>query len=150
MTTTRSRSPLVPDAEDASAAGEALQQLKGFLATHSDASVVTLRVDDDALVVPREAAELFARVLAHMAAGAGVTVLPAHAELTTQQAADILNVSRPYLIKLLECGAVDFRLVGRHRRIRLDSLMDYMREDDRKRRQAADELSSLTQEMGLV
>ena len=150
MTTTRSRSPLVPDADDASAAGEALQQLKGFLATHSDASVVTLRVDDDALVVPREAAELFARVLAHMAAGAGVTVLPAHAELTTQQAADILNVSRPYLIKLLECGAVDFRLVGRHRRIRLDSLMDYMREDDRKRRQAADELSSLTQEMGLV
>jgi len=150
MTTTRSRSPLVPDADDASAAGEALQQLKGFLATHSDASVVTLRVDDDALVVPREAAELFARVLAHMAAGAGVTVLPAHAELTTQQAADILNVSRPYLIKLLECGAVDFRLVGRHRRIRLDSLMDYMREDDRKRRQAAGELSSLTQELGLV
>jgi len=151
MTATRSRSPLVPDAADASAANEALQQLKGFLATHSDASVVTLRVDDDdALVVPREAAELFARVLAHMAAGEGVTVLPAHAELTTQQAADILNVSRPYLIKLLECGVIDFRLVGKHRRIRLDSLMDYMREDDRKRRQAADELSSLTQEMGLV
>jgi excisionase family DNA binding protein len=150
MTTTRSRSPLVPDAEDASAANEALQQLKGFLATHRDASVVTLRVDDDAFVVPREAAELFARVLAHMAAGEGVTVLPAHAELTTQQAADILNVSRPYLIKLLECGAVEFRLVGKHRRIRLESLMRYMREDDRKRRQAADELSSLTQDMGLV
>ena len=123
MTATRSRSPLVPDAADASAANEALQQLKGFLATHSEASVVTLRVDDDAFVVPREAAELFARVLAHMAAGEGVTVLPAHAELTTQQAADILNVSRPYLIKLLECGVIDFRLVGKHRRIRLDSLM---------------------------
>jgi len=151
MSASPTRSPLVPDAAEATAANEALQRLKGFLATHGDASVVTLRVDgDDTLVVPREAAELLARVLAHMAAGEGVTVLPAHAELTTQQAADILNVSRPYLIKLLDCGAIDYRLVGKHRRIRLDSLMDYVREDDRKRRQAADELSSLTQEMGLV
>jgi len=151
MSASPTRSPLVPDAAEATAANEALQRLKGFLATHGDASVVTLRVDgDDTLVVPREAAELLARVLAHMAAGEGVTVLPAHAELTTQQAADILNVSRPYLIKLLDCGAIDYRLVGKHRRIRLDSLMDYVREDDRKRRQAADELSSLTQEIGLV
>lgn len=151
MSASPTRSPLVPDAAEATAANEALQRLKGFLATHGDASVVTLRVDgDDTLVVPREAAELLARVLAHMAAGEGVTVLPAHAELTTQQAADILNVSRPYLIKLLDCGAIDYRLVGKHRRIRLDSLMDYVREDDRKRRQAADELSSLTQEVGLV
>jgi len=151
MSASPTRSPLVPDAAEATAANEALQRLKGFLATHGDASVVTLGVDgDDTLVVPREAAELLARVLAHMAAGEGVTVLPAHAELTTQQAADILNVSRPYLIKLLDCGAIDYRLVGKHRRIRLDSLMDYVREDDRKRRQAADELSSLTQEMGLV
>jgi len=151
MSASPTRSPLVPDAAEATAANEALQRLKGFLATHGDASVVTLGVDgDDTLVVPREAAELLARVLAHMAAGEGVTVLPAHAELTTQQAADILSVSRPYLIKLLDCGAIDYRLVGKHRRIRLDSLMDYVREDDRKRRQAADELSSLTQEMGLV
>ena len=151
MSASPTRSPLVPDAAEATAANEALQRLKGFLATHGDASVVTLGVDgDDTLVVPREAAELLARVLAHMAAGEGVTVLPAHAELTTQQAADILNVSRPYLIKLLDCGAIDYRLVGKHRRIRLDSLMDYVREDDRKRRQAADELSSLTQEIGLV
>src|SRR5665648_454492 len=128
MSASPTRSPLVPDAAEATAANEALQRLKGFLATHGDASVVTLRVDgDDTLVVPREAAEL-----------------------TTQQAADILNVSRPYLIKFLDCGAIDYRLVGKHRRIRLDSLMDYVREDDRKRRQAADELSSLTQEMGLV
>lgn len=85
-----------------------------------------------------------------MAAGEGVTVIPSHAELTTQQAADILNVSRPYLIKLLEAGAIEHRLVGKHRRVRLSSLMAYQREDDQKRRRAADELSSLTQEMGLV
>jgi len=151
MSATPIRSPLVPDAAEASAANEALQRLKAFLVTHGDASVVTLRVnDDDALVVPREAAELLARVLAHMAAGEGVTVLPAHAELTTQQAADLLNVSRPYLIKLLECDAIEYRKVGKHRRIPLESLLAYKREDDSKRRHAADELSSLTQEMGLV
>lgn len=151
MTTSPTRSPQVPD--EAETTTEALKRLKSYLATHGDASLVTLRVDgdgDDTLVVPREAAELFARVLAHMAAGEGVTVVPSHAELTTQQAADILNVSRPYLIKLLECGAIEYRLVGKHRRIRMESLMDYKREDDRKRRKAADELSSLTQEMGLV
>lgn len=147
------RSPQVPDKAESTAANEALKRLKHHLTTHGDASVVTLRVDDDGddtIVVPREAAELLARVLAHMAAGEGVTVIPSHAELTTQQAADILNVSRPYLIKLLECGAIEYRLVGKHRRIPLESLMDHKREDDRKRRKAADELSSLTQEMGLV
>ena len=152
MSASPARSPQLPRAAETTAADEALKRLKHHLATHADASVVTLRVDDDAdtLVVPREAAELFARVLAHMAAGEGVTVLPSHAELTTQQAADMLNVSRPYLIKLLECGAIDYRLVGKHRRVPLESLVAYKREDDRKRRGAADELSSLTQEMGLV
>ena len=151
MSVSSIRSPLVPDEAEASAADAALQRLKPFLAAHSEDREISFRVDgEDDLSVPREAVELLARVLAHMAAGEGVTILPARAELTTQQAADILNVSRPYLIKLLDCGAIDFRLVGKHRRIRLDSLMDYMREDDRKRRKAAVELSSLTQEMGLV
>ncbi len=151
MSVSSIRSPLVPDAAEASAADVALQRLKAFLAAHTEDREISLRVDgEDALAVPREAAELLARILAHMAAGEGVTILPAHAELTTQQAADILNVSRPYLIKLLGCGSIEYRKVGKHRRIRLESLLAYAREDDRKRRQAADELSSLTQEMGLV
>jgi excisionase family DNA binding protein len=64
------------------------------------------------LVVPREAAVLLAQVLGYLASGEGVTIMPESAELTTQQAAEFLNVSRPFLIKLLETGKIPFRLVG--------------------------------------
>ena len=98
---------------------------------------------------PGETVELLARVLAHMAAGQGVSIVPAQAELTTQQAADMLNVSRPFLIGLLEQGAIDYRKVGTHRRIVAASLIEYMRADDRKRRTVADELTALAEEMDL-
>ena len=93
--------------------------------------------------------ELLARVLAHMAAGQAVSVVPAHAELTTQQAANLLNVSRPFLIGLLDSGLIGYRKVGKHRRVRADSLLDYKRNDDQDRREAADELTELNREMGL-
>jgi excisionase family DNA binding protein len=93
--------------------------------------------------------ELLARILAHMAAGQAVSVVPAHAELTTQQAADLLNVSRPFLIGLLDAEEIEYRRVGKHRRMRAESLMDYKRKDDQRRRDVADELTGLSQEMGL-
>jgi excisionase family DNA binding protein len=61
----------------------------------------------------------------------------------------MLNVSRPYLIGLLERGEIPYRLVGRHRRVRFDDLVTYQRADDRKRKDAADELTRLDQELGL-
>lgn len=76
----------------------------------------------DGITVPREAAELLLRVLSSMAAGQPVTLIPEHAELTTQQAAELLNVPRPFLIKLLEEGHIEFRLVGTHRRVQAASL----------------------------
>lgn len=151
--TTSPIAPVVPDDHgDASMASAALPRIKRHLAHHPDAVVVRALTDDagDDLVLPRGAVELLARVLAHMAAGESVTVVPDHAELTTQQAADVLNVSRPYLIKLLDTEEITYRRVGKHRRIRADSLMEYMRRDDARRRGAADELSALTQELGLA
>ena len=79
----------------------------------------------------------------------GVQILPREAELTTQQAADMLNVSRPYLIGLLESGKISFRKVGRHRRIKFEALMEYKRQDDLERRAAADDLTDLSEELGL-
>jgi len=74
----------------------------------------------------------------------------AHAELTTQQAADLLYVARPFLIGLLGAREIDYRLVGKHRRIRAESLLAYIRAGDQCRRQAADELTALNQAMGLL
>jgi excisionase family DNA binding protein len=101
------------------------------------------------LILPRNAVSLLAYILAHAAEGRGVSVIPSHAELTTQQAADILNVSRPFLIGLLEAGAIPYRMVGKHRRITAEALMEYKRRDDQERRSAADDLSTLGQEVGM-
>jgi excisionase family DNA binding protein len=92
---------------------------------------------------------LLAQILALLARGEGVQIMPDMAELTTQQAADFLNVSRPYLVKLLEQGDIPFHMVGTHRRVRFQDLREYRRGEDQKQRGAADELARLTRELGL-
>lgn len=142
----------IPDPEQVHTADVAMRRVKRYLATHAeerDIRVVVGGDADDTLSVPRSAMELLAKVLAHMAAGQAVSVVPAHAELTTQEAAALLNVSRPFLIGLLDAGEIEYRKVGTHRRVRADSLMDYKRKDDQMRREVADELTELNREMGL-
>jgi excisionase family DNA binding protein len=137
---------------DAELALRAPRRIGEYLSTHPGADPVKIQGElagDDALVVPREAAVLLARILGFLANGEGVNVIPDTAELTTQQAAEFLNVSRPYLIKLLESGEIPFRLVGRHRRVKFRDLSGYKSRDDLARRRAADELTQLTQELGL-
>jgi len=137
---------------DAELAQRAARRIGEYLTTHPGADPVTIQGElagDDAMVVPREAAVLLAQILGYLANGEGVTVMPDSAELTTQQAAEFLNVSRPYLIKLLETGKIPFRLVGTHRRVRFRDLREYKNRDDLERRRAADELTQLSQELGL-
>lgn len=89
-------------------------------------------------------------MLDSFAHGEGVTVLPSQAELTTQQAANALHVSRPFLIGLLDDGQIEYRTVGTHRRVKAASLIRYLREDDKRRQAAADALTAETRELGFA
>ncbi|MCC6999385.1 MAG: helix-turn-helix domain-containing protein [Deltaproteobacteria bacterium] len=100
------------------------------------------------VTVPSEAFELFVSLLAELANGNAVTLVPVHAELTTQQAAEILNVSRPHLVKLLDEKVIPHRLVGTRRRVLFRDLMAYKQVDDAERKKLADELTAEAQKLG--
>ena len=96
--------------------------------------------------VPIDVLKLLARMLAETASGNAVAVSPVNAELTTQQAADLLNVSRPYLVKLLDERRIPFRRVGNRRRILLADIMTFKHDDESERRAIAAELSAKSEQ----
>ena len=102
-----------------------------------------------AVKLPATAVWPLVRILEEMARGNAVTVIPVHAELTTQQAADMLNISRPSLIHFLDEGEIDYRRVGTHRRVHFDALMKYKRKAGAARRAALAALAPYDQELGI-
>lgn len=140
--------PMLPDPSDTELAQSALRDLADV--RQGDGPVHLRIAEGGDIVVPRSALTALTQILATFARGEGVTVLPAQAELTTQQAADAMKVSRPYLIGLLESGKIAYRTVGTHRRVQAASLVAYMREDEAMRRAAADALSAETRELGFT
>lgn len=104
---------------------------------------------NEPLELPAEALRLLLDALARMGEGAAVMLTPVHPELTTQEAADLLNVSRPYLIKLLDAGEIPFRKIGMHRRIPTQKLLDYREKQRKQSREAAAELTAEGQRMKL-
>jgi excisionase family DNA binding protein len=109
---------------------------------------IALRKADGEIEIelPPALGELMLSMLTHVARGEMVTFVPYGAELTTQKAADLLNVSRPFLTKLLESGEIQFHRVGSHRRVRVNDLLAYKTKRDAERGSALDDLQRLGQE----
>jgi excisionase family DNA binding protein len=102
----------------------------------------------ESLPVPATVFSLLQRVTEVLARGGAISVVPVGKELTTQQAADILNISRQYLVRLLDEGRIPHFRVGKHRRVHAEDVLAFRRERDRDRRAALDELTELSEELG--
>ena len=138
---------LPPTAHDAAIARASGQRLSRFARRNRSLSFrVEAEQDQQLIELPAGAVSLLMDILEAMAAGRGMTIIPENAELTTVQAAGILNVSRPFLIRLLENGGLPYRKVGKHRRIRMEDVMDYKARIDRKREDALDQLVAEAQQ----
>lgn len=129
--------------EDDAAFRQIVAQLVG------DQAPELLMPDGTRIALPSEVATVLRDVVAAMAEGKAVTVAPQHTTLTTQQAADLLGVSRPTLIKLLEAGEIPYTTPGRHRRLRLSDVLDYRDRIRHERDRRLDELADLSDEAGL-
>jgi len=149
---TLDRNPYIPTEVEAQLSQESIRILASHIPHHRSTIELKVVENDDSeqkVVIPAAAFHLLVDILSQMAQGNAVTLIPIHAELTTQEAADILNVSRPFLIKLIETGEIICRKVGRHRRIRFEDLMNYKQQIDSDRLQALDELASQAQELNM-
>ncbi len=146
---TRSNDPVVPTETEAQMAGEASRVL-ATLSTREDVHV-EFRDDQKSLsmVLPSAIVRMVQHILTEMAQGNAVTVMPMNAELTTQEAAEFLNVSRPFIVKQIEAGTIPHRKVGTHRRIRVEDLLKYKKQIDHARNQTLDELTAESQKLGL-
>lgn len=139
----------LPNTEDAGLARISAQELSSLLAQTPKADRAHVKLDGHDLILPRQALALLRDLLSEMAQGNAVTIVPTHAELTTQEAANILNVSRPYLIKLLDEGEIAHHKVNKHRRIRFDDLMSYKKQRAMQSAKALDDLAQQAQELGM-
>ena len=152
MTTANLARTILPDEKEIAAAVASSRQLAAFLTTKFETQRIEL-VDEtqhrEVVELPTFALRLLGEILSELALGNAVKVVPIHAELTAQEGADMLNVSRPHLVKLLDNGALPHTKTGRHRRIKFADLMTYKEQRDLASRNAMDELAAQAQELGM-
>ncbi len=142
---------VVPNEEDVRMAEESSRRLAGLKARLRKSLSLHVASDqaEEVIPIPSSVFRLLSEILTNMAMGNAVTIVPSHAELTTQQAADILNVSRPHVIHLIEANQLPHRMVGTHRRVLFCDLMAYKQRNDQSRVTALEELAKQAQELGM-
>lgn len=137
--------PMVPDEADSQLAETASREL-----ARASMEAIKVQLDDGKeLVLPKAVTPLLIYLLTEMGQGNAVTLIPVHAELTTQEAANLLNVSRPHLIRLLENKEIPFHKAGTHRRVKFVDLQAYRERFEEKRRETMSELAKEAQELGM-
>lgn len=142
----------LPVEREVQAAVQGQRTLAAYLATKLDTQRIQIfdeRNEAHQVELPTSALRLLVDILAELAAGNAVKVMPVHAELTTQEAADLLNVSRPHLVKLLEANALPYHKTGKHRRVRFADVMRFKAERDQASERAMEALARQAQELGM-
>jgi excisionase family DNA binding protein len=140
--------PAAPTPREAQLAGESSRQLAACLGPGETVSLRVVEAGEE-ITIPVAALRMLVEILAQMGEGNAVALVPYAAELTTQQAADFLRVSRPHVVSLLERGELPYRKVGTHRRIQLKDILDYRQRSLVQRRTALDELAQQAQDLQL-
>jgi excisionase family DNA binding protein len=145
------RDPVMPTPEEALSAKAASRTLASIIPSLDEDLDIQIHEgkDDQRLKLPTSAVRLLLDILEQMARGNAITLIPVHAELTTQQAADVLNVSRPFVVKLIDEGKLPFRKVGAHRRIKFEDLMAFKTKIDNQRLEALNKLVEQAQDLDM-
>lgn len=136
----------IPSERDAALAERAGRALETLI---DGTQPVSVRFGNETVALPTPAVRLLRDILDRMAHGKGVAITALDAELTTRQAAELLQVSRTHLVQLLDAGRIPCRKVGSHRRVRAEDILAWRRETESRRREALDELTARDQELGL-
>jgi excisionase family DNA binding protein len=150
MPAAASATPTVPSEDDVKLAKETKKILALRLSSNMPLDLREMSMPQELPIrIPAPAGYLLVQILDEMSRGNAVKLLPIHAELTTQEAADLLNVSRPTLIQLLNEGKIEFHKVGTHRRVPFKSALAYKRQIDEERKAVLAELVAYDQELGI-
>jgi excisionase family DNA binding protein len=145
---------IAPTAEDAQLALQSSRILSRLVGRRNREVQIQVRADGkqakaESVSIPVSAFRMLVEILNQMAQRNAVTLIPVHAELTTQQAAELLNVSRPFVIKLIEDKVLPCKMVGTHRRVLFSDLMQYKQTIDAERLKVLEELAAQAQELGM-
>lgn len=134
----------------------AINSLKGFQSVShevksSQSKGIKIKIQEtgEFITIPKKALLLLSAILQNMAEGKSISIIPSGSEISTQQAADMLNVSRPHLVKLLEAGLIPFKKVGSHRRVLLQDIITYEKNLNKEREGQLDFLAKQAQDLNL-